>query len=96
MSQSTFLKVDADDLSQGNKLLPFGSKYINGKFFRPGIGWTGLFFNGEKLTRDQMRGTEDRSLLEYNLSQTRTQGELYSARVSERLLIKPCLRVSKW
>ena len=90
------MKVYVDGLNQGNQLLPFGSKYINGKLFRPEIGWTGLFFNGEKLTRDPMRGTEDRSLLEYNLPQTRTQEELYSARVSERLLIKPCLRVSKW
>ena len=86
----------ADDLNQGNKLHPFGSNYINGKLFWPGIGWTGLFFNGEKLTRDQMRGTEDRSLLKCNLPQPRTQEELYSVRVSERLLIKPCLRVSKW
>ena len=30
-----FLKVYVDDLNQGNQLLPFGSKYINEKLFRP-------------------------------------------------------------
>ena len=49
-----FIKIYVDDKNQAGSCLPYGTKFVNGRLYRPGIGWTGKFWNGQALSRQEM------------------------------------------
>ena len=76
-----FIKVYVDDMNQGCQSLPYGTKFINGKLYIPGVGWTGRAWNGHSLTKQEKTEIEETVDREANSQYTGSDREKDSARV---------------
>ena len=68
LKNKIILKVYVDDLNQARLRLPYGSKFIRGRMYVPGKGWSGRAPNGQAITREEKedieRAAEEQSLEE--------------------------------
>ena len=76
-----FMKVYVDDLNQGVSLLPYGTIYVDGKLYRPGMGWTGRSFKGKAMTKEEREQIENRAEEANRQEHTQVEKEKYSAKI---------------
>ena len=60
-----FIKICIDNQNQGGKCIPYGSYFIIGRLYWPGIGWTGRSRQGQAVKKAEKKENEGRGMALY-------------------------------
>ena len=85
LKKTVLLKIYMDDLNQAGWCLPLGTFYKDGKMFVPKVGWRGRFYQGKKLSKNEMEAIEVEAIRINNSNYTRDEREAWSAGIYKQI-----------